>query len=121
MSTDKSPRVADYIGHMIAAAQRILDYTKGLTRGEFLANTLVQDGVIRNFEVIGEAARNVELVAPAFVQQHSDIAWAGAQGMRHRLTHGYFRVDFDIVWVAIQRDIPELLHKLQSLQPALGK
>jgi len=121
VNTDKSPRIADYVGHMIEAAQRIRTYTQGLTREEFLANTLVQDGVIRNFEVIGEAARNIELVAPAFVQQHPDIAWGGAQGMRHRLAHGYFRVRLDVVWVAIQRDIPELLQNLQDLQLTLGK
>lgn len=109
MSSGKAPRVADYVGHMIDAAGRIKTYTAGLTREEFLSNTLVQDGVIRNFEVIGEAARN------------ADIAWAGAQGMRHRLAHGYFRIDFGLVWRAIQRDTPELLEKLFALQPTPGK
>lgn len=115
MSSAKAPRVADYVGHMIDAAQRIETYTRGLTREEFLANTLVQDGVIRNFEVIGEAARNIEQIAPAFVQEHADIAWAAAQGMRHRLAHGYFRINFELVWMAIERDIPELLEKLRAL------
>jgi uncharacterized protein with HEPN domain len=78
VSSDEAPRVAAYLEHMIDAAQRISEYTDGLTWQDFLANRLVQDGVIRNFEVVGEAARNIELVAPIFVQQHADIAWAGA-------------------------------------------
>ena len=76
--------------------------------------------MIRNFEVIGKAARNIELADAAFVERHADIAWAAAQGMRHRLAHGYFRIDFDLVWRAVQRDIPELLEKLLALQPILG-
>ncbi len=121
MNGNKVPRVVDYVDHRIDAAQRIRYDTEGLTHDQFLANTLVRDGVIRNFEVIGEAARNVELADPAFIQQHADIAWAGAQGMRHRLAHGYFRINFDLVWKAIERDIPELLEKPLALRPTLGR
>jgi len=73
----------------------------------------VQDAVIRNLEVIGEAARNIELADPAFAPQHPDIAWSSMQGMRHRLAHGYYRVNLDIVWVTVERDIPQLLAQVE--------
>jgi uncharacterized protein with HEPN domain len=117
---DKALRIADYVGHMLEAARRIETYTRAIARDEFLANTLVQDGVIRNFEVIGEAARNIERADPAFRDQHPQVAWAGAQGMRHRLSHGYFKINLDIVWVAIERDIPALVKALEELLPQLG-
>jgi uncharacterized protein with HEPN domain len=121
VSGGRSARVADYVGHMVEAARRIANYTSGMTLEEFRANPLVQDGVIRNFEVIGEAARNIELADPPFVERHADIAWAAAQGMRHRLAHGYFRIDLDLVWRTVQRDVPELLEKLLALSPSLGR
>ncbi|MFN0315903.1 MAG: DUF86 domain-containing protein [Burkholderiales bacterium] len=119
MKRDKALRVADYAGHMIDAARRIVTYTAGLTRDEFLAASLIQDAVIRNFEIIGEAARNIELIDPGFPNQHPHIEWSAAQGMRHRLAHGYFKVNLDVVWIAIERDIPELLRKLEALLPTL--
>lgn len=102
---------------MADAARRIQTYASKLTREGFLANTLVQDGVIRNLEVIGEAARNIELADPTFPAQHPQIAWSAAQGMRHRLAHGYFKVNLDTVWVAVERDIPAMLAALENLLP----
>jgi uncharacterized protein with HEPN domain len=106
---------------MIDAARRIQAYTAGPTAEEIRASTLVQDGVIRNFEVIDEAARSVELADPAFTERHADVAWAAAQGMRHRLAHGYFRIDLDLLWRAVERDIPELLERLKAPQASLSR
>ena len=61
MTDEKALRVSDYLSHIIDAAQRIATYTAGMGREQFLASSLVQDAVIRNLEVIGEAARNIEL------------------------------------------------------------
>jgi uncharacterized protein with HEPN domain len=61
VTDEKALRVGDYLGHIVDAAKRIGTYTAGMTREQFLASTLVQDAVIRNLEVIGEAARNIEL------------------------------------------------------------
>lgn len=113
MTDEKALRAGDYLGHIVDAAKRIGTYTAGMTREQFLASTLVQDAVIRNLEVIGEAARNIELADPDFPAQHPGIAWSSMQGMRHRLAHGYYRVNLDIVWVTVERDIPQLLVEVE--------
>jgi uncharacterized protein with HEPN domain len=74
--------------------------------------------VIRNLEVIGEAARNIELADPGFPTRHPELAWSSMQGMRHRLAHGYYRVNLDIVWVTVERDIPQLLAQAKAVLTA---
>ncbi len=67
--------------------------------------------MIRNFEIIGEASKNVERVAPEFVAAHPDLPLAFAYDMRNLLAHGYYKVDVSVVWKTIERDLPYL--KLQ--------
>ena len=88
----------------------------------FLENELVQDAVIRNIEIIGEAARNIERNDPVFAAQHAEIPWEIIYAMRNRVAHGYFKVDLEIVWNTIHHDLPglaievgRLLHALKGL------
>jgi uncharacterized protein with HEPN domain len=69
---------------------------------------MIQDAVIRNFEIIGEASKNVERVAPEFVSAHPDLPLAFAYDMRNLLAHGYYKVDVAVVWKTIERDLPYL-------------
>ena len=108
-------RVPDYIEHILAAIQRIHRYTHGMTESAFLENEQVQDAVLRNIEIIGEAARNIERSYPEFAAQHSDVPWEDVYLMRNRISHGYFNVDLEIVWQTIQRSIPELEQQIQRL------
>ena len=101
-------RVADYLGHILEAIERIDEYTGDVGEVTFLANKMIQDAVLRNIEIIGEAARNIERTAPEFASQHSEVPWAVIYTMRNRIAHGYFKVDLEIVWRTIQRDLPEL-------------
>ena len=64
--------------------------------------------MIRNLEVIGEACSNIEKHCPAFAAGHPHLPLASAYQMRNALAHGYFKVDFDIVWQTIQHDLPGL-------------
>lgn len=64
--------------------------------------------MIRNIEIMGEAARNIEQRHPDFAEQHPDIPWADMYFMRNRVSHGYFTVDLEIVWKTIQNDLPGL-------------
>ena len=95
----KASRAVDYLGHMIEAIDRIAAYTAGLTPEAFLQTTLVQDAVVRNFEIVGEAARNIAREAPEITAAHPEIPWSVMAAMRNRLAHGYFTVDFESVWV----------------------
>lgn len=83
----------------------------------FLENAMVQDAVICNIEIIGEAARNIERHHPGFAAEHPEVPWEDIYLMRNRVAHGYFSVDFEIVWKTIQNDLPELQQQILKLQP----
>lgn len=108
-------RLADYLEHIVDAIDRISRYVADLTEPAFLANELVQDAVIRNFEVIGEASRNIERRYPDFVTAHPDLPLIAAYEMRNALSHGYFKVDLEIVWKTIHRDLPDLRARVAAL------
>ncbi len=101
-------RLSDYLGHINEAITRILSYCKDMDEAGFLSNAMVQDAVIRNFEIIGEASRNIERVAPQFVENHPELPLAYAYEMRNVLAHGYYKVDLALVWTTIKRDLPKL-------------
>lgn len=101
-------RLADYMGHILEAIERIQRYTEDMYDVEFLSDELVQDGVIRNLEVIGEASRNIERAHPEFAAAHPELPLSIAYDMRNALSHGYFKVDLEIVWKTIQTDLPQL-------------
>ncbi|QKJ21262.1 DUF86 domain-containing protein [Microbacterium hominis] len=82
---------------------------------QFEADELVQDGVIRNIEVIGEACRRIQVGYPEFVAQHPEIPFAAAYQMRNAVAHGYFSVDFGIVWATIRDDLPVLSSRVREI------
>ena len=114
MSKDKQ-RLIDYLQHIIEAINRIQRYIDDIDEIAFLDNELIQDAVIRNIEVIGEASRNVNKHYPEYAEQHAHIPFAVAYEMRNALSHGYFKVDLEIVWRTIERDLPELEVMIESL------
>ncbi len=108
-------RVPDYLEHILSAIERIDRYTKGMEEAAFLGSELVQDAVLRNIEIIGEASNNIQRVNPVFAAQHDDIPWLVMYTMRNRVSHGYDKVDLEIVWKTIQRDLPGLYRQVQEL------
>ena len=114
-------RVADYLEHIIQAIQRIKRYTDDISEVAFLENELVQDAVIRNIEIIGEAARNIERNDPVFAAQHAEIPWEVIYAMRNRVAHGYFKVDLEIVWNTIHHDLPGVAIEIGRLLHALSE
>jgi uncharacterized protein with HEPN domain len=108
-------RAEDYVSHIIQAASRIETYTAHLTEGGFLESNITQDAVIRNFEVIGEASRNLIQHCPEFAAAHPHLPLLDAYGMRNVLTHGYFKVDLEIVWKTIREDLPELRRQMEGV------
>ncbi|HIC49717.1 MAG TPA: DUF86 domain-containing protein [Dehalococcoidia bacterium] len=114
MNRDKQ-RLLDYLNHILESIARIERYVEGFDHDSFLNNELIQDAVIRNMEIIGEASRNVERYYPDFANQHSDVPFSIAYEMRNALAHGYFKVDFEVVWKTIERDLPELENSLERL------
>jgi len=111
----KSVRVADYRGHILQAIERVDRYTADMDEATFLANDMAQDAVIRNIEIIGEASNNIQRVDAEFIAQHDAIPWQVMYTMRNRVAHGYDKVDLDIVWKTVRRDLPELYLQVQQV------
>ena len=109
-------RLADYLAHVIEAIERIEQYVCDMDEITFLSNTLVQDAVIRNFEIIGEASNNIEKRFPEFVAAHPELPLASAYQMRNAVAHGYFKVDFEIIWNTIHRELPGLYSRVRNIQ-----
>lgn len=108
-------RLDDYLGHILEAIERIDRYVDGLDERAFLNNQLVQDAVTRNFEIIGEASNNIEKHHPDFAAAHPDLPLSFAYQMRNAIAHGYFKVDYEIVWRTIHRDLPRLYGQVRRL------
>ena len=112
-------RLSDYLNHILEAIERIEEYVSDLDEIAFLGNKLVQDAVIRNFEVIGEASNNIEKRFPEFVAAHPELPLASAYQMRNAVAHGYFQVDFEILWKTIHRDLTGLHTKVDEIRVKL--
>ena len=113
MSQDKQ-RLPDYLAHILEAIERIDRYTKDMSEAAFLENEMVQDAVVRNFEIIGEASHNIETHYPEFAAEHPELPLAVAYQMRNAVSHGYFKVDLEIVWKTIGNDLPKLHERVQK-------
>ena len=114
-------RLADYLEHIRDAISRITDYCEDLDEVGFLHNQLVQDAVIRNFEIIGEASKNIQKSAPDFVAAHPDLPFLPAYTMRNLLAHGYYKVDLDVIWKTISRDLPLMYEQINRAIESLRK
>lgn len=101
--------------HILDAAQRIAEFIEGADQKAFLSNPMMQDAVIRNLEVIGEACANL---TPEIVQANASIPWSKASAIRNRLVHGYFDVDLRIVWQTATDSIPAFTGQVRHLLEA---
>jgi uncharacterized protein with HEPN domain len=98
----KDPSI--YVGHILMCVNAILEYTKGMDERAFLNNKLVQDAVLRNFEVIGEATKQVD---DSFRTKYPHIPWRKMAGLRDKLIHDYMGVDLWAVWQVIIEVLPQ--------------
>ena len=114
-------RLRDYLTHIVAAIERIDHYTDDMDETAFMRSPIVQDAVIRNFEIIGEASSSVLRRHPDFAADHPEVPLAAAYQMRNALAHGYFKVDLEIVWKTISSDLPRLHAVLCSVLATLDQ
>ncbi|MDR0247879.1 MAG: DUF86 domain-containing protein [Burkholderiales bacterium] len=112
-------RLADYLAHILEAIECIDRYTEDMDEVAFLNNPLVQDAVIRNIEIIGEANHNIEKRYPEFAAAHPELPLAFAYQMRNAVAHGYFKADVEIVWKTIQYDLPDLYTRIREVRTTL--
>jgi uncharacterized protein with HEPN domain len=105
-----------YIDHILDCINNILSYTEGMDEDSFNKNFMVQDAVVRNFQIIGEATKRIK---PDFKNAHPDVPWKKMTGMRDKLIHDYFQVDLETVWNTITKDIPSLYIHLKEIHSKL--
>jgi len=101
-----------YLHHIIDAFVQIEHNTEGVSHEEFLHNRLIQDGVIRQLEVMGEAARNL---SGDLRNEYPQIPWSQMIGLRNRMIHAYFNVDLQIIWEIVHGDMPVLKQNMQCI------
>ena len=99
---------------MLIAARQAGKYVRDVTLTDFHASEVLQDAVIRQVQIIGEAASQLSLALRA---AHPEIPWDDIIGMRHRLVHDYRRINRDIVWATVHEALPGLIAALEPLVP----
>lgn len=102
------------IRHMRDAAQEIIEFATESSRDSLTDNRMLQLAIVKDLEIIGEAANNVSAESQ---QKYTYIPWRAMVGMRNRLVHAYFGIDLDVVWQTVQVELPPLI---QSLNRVLG-
>lgn len=105
-----------FLDDIIEASGRISAYIKNLESDAFMKDTMIQDAVIRNFEIIGEA---IKYLPDDFKNKYPYIKWRGASGMRDKLIHGYFGVDLSILWSTAKKDLPQFSKGIINIRESM--
>lgn len=101
-----------YLKHILDAISEIEKYIQGVNHEKFLADSMIQNAIIRQIEIIGEATRRL---SAEFRQKYKDVPWKEITGMRDKLIHDYFGVDLEAVWDTATKDISVLKDEVQSI------
>jgi len=105
-------RDRDYLSDIREAIQRIAAYTAGLNYEQFMQDNKTQDAVVRNLEIIGEATKNL---SSHLRRTYAQIPWKDLAGMRDKMIHHYFGINYEIVWTIAKEELPGLLSQIQDI------
>jgi uncharacterized protein with HEPN domain len=109
-------RVEDYLEHIAEAIERATRYLQHLKNMDALQqNQQVQDAVVRNIEVIGEAANKIQKMDSDFAANHTELPWIEMRGMRNKVIHNYFDIDWEVIWSTVKDDLPRLKSQIDEL------
>ena len=102
----------DSLRDMVEAGQRIREYTEGMNYANFRKDYKTQDAVIRNIEILGEAAKSIP---DEFRAKFPGVPWRAMAGMRDRLIHHYFGINLEIVWQVVEGELSEVIEQIQDI------
>jgi len=105
-------RDQDYLSDIREAIQRIAAYTAGLNYEQFMQDNKTQDAVVRNLEIIGEATKNL---SSRLRRTYAQIPWRDLAGVRDKMIHHYFGINYEIVWTIAKEELPDLLSQIQDI------
>ncbi len=107
-----SPSPLEYLRHILDEARFLEEQSKVITHEEFPQDNVRQRAFACSLEIIGEAVKNL---SPEFREKYSTVGWKAIAGMRDKLIHGYFGVDYDIVWDAVIKKMPNLTQQIEAI------
>ncbi len=105
-----------YLEDLLLAMTRIAEYIEGLTYMDFKRDYKTADAVIRNFEIIGEAARNIP---PEVKEKYTEVPWDEMYLLRNKVSHEYFGIDYEIIWDIALNYLPENRKQIENILKAL--
>lgn len=101
-----------YFQDIIVSIKKIESYLEGRTYEKFVNDGMAMDAVVRNIEIVGEAANNI---SEETKRSHPEIPWGKITGMRNKIIHEYFGIDMEILWQTIQEDLRELRQQVEAI------
>lgn len=105
-----------YLRHILDAIEQIESYLDGISVDQFQKTKLIQDGVLRQLEIMGEASR---YLSDDIRQDHPEVPWRQIVGLRNRVIHAYFSVNTEIIWEITQDDLPSIKGNVTSILESL--
>lgn len=101
-----------YLDDIILSMSRIAEYIEGFSFDQFKKDYKTVDAVIRNFEIIGEAANKVP---DTVKEKYPDVPWSEMYLMRNKVSHEYFGIDYDIIWDVITNELPKNMNQIAAI------
>ena len=102
-----------FLEDILESIKAIEEYSKGMNKEKLELSRLIQNAIIREIKIIGQAVKNIPI---NIKNEHKEIEWRKIAGMRDIIIHGYFRVDLNAVWNVIEKDIPILKKQIEKLK-----
>ena len=101
-----------FVYDILECCEKIEQYLTGVTKENFFENPMLQDAVVRNIEIIGEASKSL---SSEFRERSPEVEWRDIIRMRDKMVHHYFKLDLDVVWQTATQDVPQLATHIRNV------